>query len=98
VQLFAKTDPGGEGYLQWTGIRTHSVDQAFITHSETVVDPALRGFEGRRAPVGGWSGVGLDIHYRSGSRTATVSLHMLADDRGTGPGKCKLAGTGIAAG
>ena len=32
-------------------------------------------------------------HYRSGAETATVSLYMPADDRGTA--KCTVAGTAI---
>jgi hypothetical protein len=96
VQIWGKTDAGGEGTVQWVGIRTHSSDQSFITNGGVELGSDLAGLDSRWAPAGGWAGVGLDIQYRSGSKTATVSLHMTADDRGTG--KCAAAGTAIAAG
>jgi hypothetical protein len=43
--------------------------------------------------AGGWAGESLDLHYRSGAETGTVSLHMLADDSGSGT--CMVAGTAI---
>ena len=100
VQLWGHTDAGAVGTLRWIGIRTSSADGSFITSSGTDIDTALRGLESRWAPAGGWADVGLDLQFRtnSGSKTGTVSLHMTADDRGTGAGSCTVAGTGIAAG
>jgi hypothetical protein len=99
VQLWGYTDEGAAGTLQWVGIRTHSAEGSFITSGGTDIDTALRGLDSRWAPAGGWAGVGLDLQYRSisGSEAGTVSLHMMADDRGTGAGKCTVAGTGIPA-
>jgi hypothetical protein len=96
VQIWGKTDAGAEGTLQWVGLRTHSAESSFVTNGGVDIGTDLAGLDSRWAPAGGWAGAGLDIQYRSGSRTATVSLHMTADDRGTGT--CTAAGTAIAAG
>jgi hypothetical protein len=96
VQAFGSTDAGAVGTIQWVGIRTHSAEQSFITNAGTDIDTNMRGLDSRWAPAGGWAGVGLDFQYRSGAKAATVSLHMMADDRGSGG--CTVAGTGVAAG
>ena len=98
VQIFGyTTGPEANGTLQWTGIRSNSTEGEFVTAGGTDVDPGFRGLDSRWAPAGGWAGEGLDIQYRSGSKAATVSLHMMADDRGS-TGKCTVAGTAVAAG
>jgi hypothetical protein len=102
VQLWAKTDEGAEGTLHLTGIRSHSSDPQFTTGGDSGVDSGMRTLEARWAPADGWASTSLDLHYRSGSKTATVSLHMVADDGGdvpgAGPDTCTAAGTGIPAG
>lgn len=95
VQIWARTDDDAAGRLDWVGIRSHSSDQSFITNSGTPVDTAVRSLDSRWAPAGGWAAVGLDVQYRSGSRAATVSVHMAADDRND---KCTIAGTAVSAG
>jgi hypothetical protein len=92
VQFWTKTDPGGDGFLQFQGIRSHSTDQSFITNGMTEVNTSARTVEGRWAPAGGWAAVGLDVHYRSGARAATVSFSMIADDRDD---TCSVAGTAV---
>ena len=95
VQLLGHTDADAAGTLQWTGIRTHSVEGEFITVGGTDIDADVRGIDSRWAPAGGSAGVSLDIQYRSGANAGTVSLYMVADDRGAS-GRCMLAGTAIA--
>jgi hypothetical protein len=97
VQLWGKTDAGAEGRLQWVGIRDDSLGGNFVTASgggEVEVNTDQRGLESRWAPDGGYANVGLEIQYRSGQRAGTVSLQMMADDRGATPG-CTVAGTAI---
>jgi len=93
VQIWARTDQGAAGRLDWVGIRSHSSDPSFVTNSGTAVDTAVRSLDSRWAPSGGWAAVGLDIQYRSGSQAATVSVHMIADDRND---SCSIAGTVVA--
>jgi hypothetical protein len=94
VQLWAVTDEGAEGRLEWTGIRDDSLGGTFETASGSVVNTQNRGIESRWAPDGGYSNVGLDLQYRSGQRAGTVSVHMMADDR-QGAQNCTVAGTAI---
>jgi hypothetical protein len=94
VQVWAQSDAGGEGTLQWVGIRSHSSDGSFITDGGSPLDTQMRGVDSRWAPVGGWAAEGLDIQYRSGDRASTVSFHMMADDR-AGAKSCTVAGTAI---
>ena len=95
VQVWARTDAGAAGRLDWVGIRSHSIEQSFVTTSGSPVDTALRSLDSRWAPAGGWAAVGLDIQYRSGARAATVSVHLTADDRND---TCSVAGTTVSAG
>jgi Collagen triple helix repeat (20 copies) len=95
VQIWARTDEGAAGRLEWNGIRSHSSEQSFITNTGSPVDTALRSLDNRWAPAGGWAAVGLDIQYRSGSNAATVSVSMKADDRDD---RCSVAGTAVSGG
>lgn len=94
VQLWAQTDAAAEGRLEWVGIRDDSLGGTFETAGGSVVNTDNRGIEARWAPDGGYASVGLDLQYRSGQRAGTVSLHLMADDRGAEP-KCTVAGTAI---
>jgi hypothetical protein len=95
VQVWARSDAGGEGQLQWAGIRSHSSDPSFITNSGSPLDTQLRSLDSRWAPDNGFAAVDLTMHYRSGAKAGTVSFHMMADDRGAGPSTCTVAGTAI---
>jgi len=94
VQLWAQTDAGAEGQLQWTGIRDDSLGGTFVTAGGNVVNTQNRGIESRWAPAGGYASVGLDLQYRSGQKAGTVSVHIMADDR-PGAQNCTVAGTAI---
>jgi hypothetical protein len=93
VAIWAKTDEGAAGRLDWVGIRSHSSEQSFITNSGTAVDTNVRALDNRWAPAGGWAAVGLEMQYRSGAKAATVSVHMIADDRND---TCSVSGTIVA--
>ena len=95
VQIFGETDDGTEGTLAWSGIRSHSAEGDFITSGRSPMNGDMRGLDSRWAPAGGWASETLDLHYRSGSEAGTVSLDMMADDRGGDPGECTVAGTAI---
>jgi hypothetical protein len=94
VQIWAQTDEGAEGRLEFAGVRDDSMGGTFLTASGTVVNTDNRGVEARWAPDGGYANTQLDIQYRSGQKAGTVSVHIMADDRGTDP-KCTVAGTAI---
>ena len=94
VQLWAQTDAGAEGQLQWTGIRDDSLGGTFVTAAGNLVNTQNRGIESRWAPAGGYASVGLDLQYRSGQKAGTVSVHIMADDR-PGAQNCTVAGTAI---
>jgi hypothetical protein len=94
VQIWAKTDTGAEGRLEFAGIRDDSTGGTFETASGTVVNTDNRGIESRWAPDGGYANVALDLYYRSGQKAGTASVHAMADDRG-GESKCTVAGTAI---
>jgi hypothetical protein len=94
VQMWARTDEGAEGRLEFYGIRDDSMGGTFDTASGTVVNSDNRGVESRWAPAGGYASVGLDLQYRAGEKAGTVSVHMMADDR-DGAHNCTVAGTAI---
>ncbi|HKP21231.1 MAG TPA: hypothetical protein VJT68_06920 [Thermoleophilaceae bacterium] len=94
VQIWAQTDAGAEGRLEFAGIRDDSMGGTFVTASGTVVDTQNRGVESRWAPDGGYANVELDLQYRSGQTAGTVSVHVMADDRNNAA-KCTVAGTAI---
>jgi hypothetical protein len=94
VQMWARTDEGAEGRLEFYGIRDDSLGGTFDTASGTVVNTDNRGVESRWAPAGGYASVGLDLQYRAGEKAGTVSVHMMADDR-DGAHNCTVAGTAI---
>jgi hypothetical protein len=94
VQVWGRSDAGGEGQLQWAGIRSHSSDGSFITNGDSPLDTQLRSLDSRWAPDNGFAAVDLTIQYSSGEKAGTASLHMMADDRG-GQSTCTVAGTVI---
>jgi hypothetical protein len=94
VQVWGRSDAGGEGRLQWAGIRSHSSEGSFITSSGSPLDTQLRSLDSRWAPDNGFAAVDLTIQYSSGEKAGTASLHMMADDRG-GQSTCTVAGTVI---
>jgi hypothetical protein len=84
--------------LEWVGLRTSSVDQEFTTSGFSNLGPDLGGVEARWAPAGNYAGAGLQMQYRSGAKAATINVHVTADHRGGGAGKCTIAGTVVPAG
>ena len=94
MQVWARTDAGAEGGLEFAGIRDDSIGGTFETASGTVVNTDNRGIEARWAPDGGYANVALDLYYRSGQKAGTVSVHVMADDRGNAA-TCTVAGTAI---
>jgi hypothetical protein len=84
--------------LEWVGLRTSSVDQEFTTSGFSNLGPDLGGVEARWAPAGNYAGAGLQMEYRSGAKAATINVHVTADHRGGGAGKCTIAGTIVPAG
>jgi hypothetical protein len=94
VQIWAETDAGAEGRLEFAGIRDDSMGGTFLMASGPVVDTQNRGVESRWAPDGGYANVQLDLQYRSGQKAGTVSVHVMADDRNNAA-RCTVAGTAI---
>jgi hypothetical protein len=98
VNVWGQTESGAEGELRLAGIRSSSAEQSFPTDGRLPVNTTPRTLEARWAPVNGWAGVNLDVQYRSGTKSATVSFDMESEDAGDAPGHCTVAGTAIAAG